>query len=75
MIKTIVTNRVKLLAPAARVDLLLELESHDNIPAIITNIFMTEATAALDVLVLRKVRLFFRNFSNVLQEFVTQFTA
>ena len=61
VVKTIVTDRVKLVAPAARVDLFLELESRANTPAIITNIFMTEATAALDVLVFRKVRLFFRH--------------
>lgn len=57
VVKKIVIHRVALLAPEARVDLFLELESRANTPAIITNIFMTAATEALDELVFRKVRL------------------
>ena len=55
IVKEIVTDRVKVLPRTTRVDLFLELENHPRIPALITNIFMTEATTALDELVLKKV--------------------
>ena len=55
IVKKIVTDRVKVLPRATRVDLFLELENRPKIPALITNIFMTEATTALDELVLKKV--------------------
>ena len=55
IVKKIVTDRVNVLPSATRVDLFLELENRPEIPALITNIFMTEATTALDELVLKKV--------------------
>ena len=55
IVKEIVTERVKVLHSATRVDLFLELENRANTPSLITNIFMTEATTALDELIFRKV--------------------
>ena len=58
VVKTIVTNRVKNLTFESRVDRFLELERRTTTThALITNIFMTEATAALDVLVFKKVNM------------------
>ena len=48
VVKTILTDRVKQLTPENRVDRFLELERRANTPALITNIFITEATTALD---------------------------
>ena len=55
IVKEVVTVRVKVLPSVTRVDLLLELENRANTPPLITNIFMTEATTALDELIFRKV--------------------
>ena len=55
IVKEIVTDRVKVLHSVTRVDLFLKLENRANTPPLITNIFMTEATTALDELIFRKV--------------------
>ena len=55
IVKEIVTDRVKVLLSVTRVDLFLNLEDRPNVPPLITDIFMTEATTALDELVLKKV--------------------
>ena len=53
VVKSIVKDRVKKLSWEARVDLFCELESYDNIPDLLTNIFMTEAATALDELIFK----------------------
>ena len=55
IVKEIVTDRVKVLPSVTRVDLFLELENRANTHPLITNIFMTEATTALDELIFRQV--------------------
>ena len=51
VVKTIATERVKILSPETRVDRFLELESRPNTPAVIIDVLMTEATTALDEIV------------------------
>ena len=68
VVKTILTDRVKQLTPENRVDRFLELERRANTPALITNIFITEATTALDEIVFRRVSMYTVcvHFSNML---------
>ena len=54
IVKSVVQARVSQLHPKDRaVDLLCELEKYDNIPDLLTNIFMTEAATALDELIFK----------------------
>ena len=57
IVKEIVTNRVNGLSNVTRLDLFLqmELDCGPNTPSLIANILMTEATTALDELVIKKV--------------------
>ena len=54
IVKLVVQARVSWLHPKDRaVDLFCELEKYDNTPDLLTNIFMTEATTALDELIFK----------------------
>ena len=75
VVKTILTDRVKQLTPENRVDRFLELERRANTPALITNIFITEATTALDEIVFRRVSMYTVcvHFSNMFPLYVSSF--